>query len=182
MTGLGFVSHRHRLRHQHRCHQRLHRRRGERVAHTEIRALPKSAKLAALTHPLPHSDGLAAPQSQRRRMLRTARGLNISPQPKRASMAPWWASLAQKWAWQLKKSGVGKRESNPQPSAAAGYRSLSSHPNRPVAASAPAICAKTKPGTSTGRMPENVFVIERAAVTAGFANEVDAVNQYAATM
>ena len=38
------------------------------------------------------------------------------------------------------------------------------------------------PGTSIGRMPANVFVSERAKVTAGFANEVDAVNQYAAMM
>jgi hypothetical protein len=29
-------------------------------------------------------------------------------------------------------------------------------------------------------MPENVFVTERASVTAGLANEVEAVNQYAA--
>ena len=39
-----------------------------------------------------------------------------------------------------------------------------------------------KPGASTGRMPENVFVAARASVTAGLANEVDAVNQYAAVM
>jgi hypothetical protein len=38
------------------------------------------------------------------------------------------------------------------------------------------------PGASIGRMPENVFVSERAIVTAGFANEVDAVNQYAPVM
>jgi hypothetical protein len=31
-------------------------------------------------------------------------------------------------------------------------------------------------------MPENVFVSDRAIVTAGFAKEVDAVNQYAAVM
>jgi len=34
-----------------------------------------------------------------------------------------------------------------------------------------------KPGASTGRMPEKVFVKDRAMVTAGFAKEVDAVNQ-----
>src|ERR1700722_8113554 len=39
-----------------------------------------------------------------------------------------------------------------------------------------------KPGTSLGRMPENVSVIERASVTAGFANDVDDVNQYAPVM
>lgn len=42
--------------------------------------------------------------------------------------------------------------------------------------------ATIKPGASTGRMPENVSVIDRAIVTAGFAKEVDAVNQYAAVM
>jgi hypothetical protein len=31
-------------------------------------------------------------------------------------------------------------------------------------------------------MPENVLVKARARVTAGFANDVDAVNQYAAVM
>jgi hypothetical protein len=39
-----------------------------------------------------------------------------------------------------------------------------------------------KPGTSTGRMPANVSLADRASVTAGFANEVDEVNQYAAVM
>src|SRR2546423_4916680 len=39
-----------------------------------------------------------------------------------------------------------------------------------------------KPGTSTGRMPANVSLAERASVTAGFANDVDAVNQDAAVM
>src|SRR5262249_53981587 len=43
--------------------------------------------------------------------------------------------------------------------------------------SAPRSCATTKPGRSIGRMPENVFVNERAIVTAGLANEVEAVNQ-----
>src|SRR5437764_11885002 len=37
-------------------------------------------------------------------------------------------------------------------------------------------------GTSIGRMPVNVFVTARARVTAGFANEVDDVNQYAAVI
>jgi hypothetical protein len=36
--------------------------------------------------------------------------------------------------------------------------------------------------TSPGRIPANVSESERAMVTAGFANEVDAVNQYAAVM
>jgi hypothetical protein len=34
-----------------------------------------------------------------------------------------------------------------------------------------------KPGKSTGRMPEKVLVNERAIATAGFAKEVEAVNQ-----
>ncbi|MGY4297186.1 hypothetical protein ACVWXN_005281 [Bradyrhizobium sp. i1.4.4] len=34
-----------------------------------------------------------------------------------------------------------------------------------------------KPGRSVGRMPENVFVSDRAMATAGFANDVEAVNQ-----
>ena len=37
-------------------------------------------------------------------------------------------------------------------------------------------------GTSVGRIPANVFVNARAIVTAGFANDVDAVNQYADVM
>jgi hypothetical protein len=49
--------------------------------------------------------------------------------------------------------------------------------NNNVAVVAPAVCAKIKPGTSIGRMPANVSVIDRATVTAGFANEVEAVNQ-----
>ena len=57
-----------------------------------------------------------------------------------------------------------------------------SHLKRSVAANAPANCAPTNPGTSAGLMPEKVFVTERATVTAGLANEVDAVNQYAAVM
>jgi hypothetical protein len=42
---------------------------------------------------------------------------------------------------------------------------------------APMHWATTKPGTSKGRIPENVFVTDRARVTAGLANEVDDVNQ-----
>ena len=37
-------------------------------------------------------------------------------------------------------------------------------------------------GASEGRIPANVLVKERANVTAGFANEVDDVNQYAPVM
>lgn len=43
-----------------------------------------------------------------------------------------------------------------------------------VAVDAPAVCAAMKPGTSTGRMPAKVSVMERATVTAGFANDVEA--------
>ena len=35
----------------------------------------------------------------------------------------------------------------------------------------------TNPGTSAGRIPENVLESERAMVIAGLANEVEAVNQ-----
>jgi hypothetical protein len=34
-------------------------------------------------------------------------------------------------------------------------------------------------GASAGRMPANVSLADRASVTAGFANDVEAVNQYA---
>ena len=37
-------------------------------------------------------------------------------------------------------------------------------------------------GTSTGAIPAKVSDKDRAMVTAGFAKEVDAVNQYAAVM
>ena len=56
------------------------------------------------------------------------------------------------------------------------------HRNSTVAAAAPTNCAAIKPGTSTGRMPLNVFVAALARATAGFANDVEAVNQYAAVM
>src|SRR5688572_1471681 len=53
------------------------------------------------------------------------------------------------------------------------------HANSEVAATAPTNWATTNIGTSTGLMPANVSVNARASVTAGLANEVDAVNQYA---
>src|SRR5262249_61277888 len=53
-----------------------------------------------------------------------------------------------------------------------------SHRNSAVAAAAPRNWAAMKPGTSAGRMPANVSLAARASVTAGLANEVDAVNQY----
>jgi hypothetical protein len=46
-----------------------------------------------------------------------------------------------------------------------------------VAASAPASCATMKAGASAGLTPANVSLAARANVTAGFANDVDAVNQ-----
>jgi hypothetical protein len=49
--------------------------------------------------------------------------------------------------------------------------------NKKVAHKAPAICAAMNNGTSDGRIPAKVSDKERAIVTAGFANEVDAVNQ-----
>src|SRR5579872_5985558 len=54
--------------------------------------------------------------------------------------------------------------------------------NKSVAAAAPANCARTNPGASAGRIPANVSDAVRARVTAGLANEVEAVNQYAAVM
>src|ERR1700722_8743700 len=49
--------------------------------------------------------------------------------------------------------------------------------NSRVAAIAPANWAATNRGTSKGRIPANVSESERAIVTAGFANEVEEVNQ-----
>lgn len=43
-------------------------------------------------------------------------------------------------------------------------------------------CAAIKPGTSEGRIPAKVSLKARASVTAGFAKEVEEVNQYAAVM
>ena len=57
-----------------------------------------------------------------------------------------------------------------------------SHRNSQVAANAPANWAMTNGGTSAGRMPAKVSVSERANVTAGFAKDVDDVNQYADVM
>lgn len=59
---------------------------------------------------------------------------------------------------------------------------MKSQPKATVATAAPINCAKMKAGVSAGRIPANVLVNALAAVTAGFANEVDAVNQYAAAM
>src|SRR5205814_5986496 len=50
------------------------------------------------------------------------------------------------------------------------------------ARAAPMNCETMKAGTFPKPMPANVAVKPRAKVTAGFANEVDAVNQYAAAI
>src|SRR5262245_62847723 len=50
----------------------------------------------------------------------------------------------------------------------------------PVAAAAPSSCATMNAGASTGRIPANVSLAARARVTAGVANDVEAVNQLAA--
>jgi hypothetical protein len=63
---------------------------------------------------------------------------------------------------------------------------ISSGPNRPItiaaAASAPSTCMITNAGTWLIAMPANVVVKPRASVTAGFANDVEDVNQYAAVI
>ena len=59
---------------------------------------------------------------------------------------------------------------------------LSIQRKSPVAANAPASWAAMKPAVSAGRMPAKVSVAARARVTAGLANDVDDVNQYAAVM
>jgi transcriptional regulator GlxA family with amidase domain len=63
-----------------------------------------------------------------------------------------------------------------------GFIPGASQRNKIVAAIAPVNCAATNHGVSTGRIPANVSLRLRAIVTAGFANEVDAVNQYAAVI
>src|SRR4051794_12664840 len=53
-----------------------------------------------------------------------------------------------------------------------------SHVVTAIPTSAPAVCATTNIGAFEGAIPEKVSVNERATVTAGFAKEVEAVNQY----
>jgi len=60
----------------------------------------------------------------------------------------------------------------------AGYKPT----KQAVAAAAPTNCAAMKPRTSAGRMPLKVSLAALARVAAGLANDVDAVNQYAAVM
>ena len=52
-----------------------------------------------------------------------------------------------------------------------------SHENTAAPAPAPIACASRNAPTSSGRIPANVSLNARAIVTAGFANDVDAVNQ-----
>ena len=47
---------------------------------------------------------------------------------------------------------------------------------------APTNCIRINPGAFSGAIPLKVSVRLRAMVTAGLANDVDAVNQYAAVM
>ena len=63
-----------------------------------------------------------------------------------------------------------------------GSLAAQSHWARIVASAAPANCATMKARTPAGAIPAKVFERARAKVTAGFANEVEAVNQYAAVM
>jgi len=55
------------------------------------------------------------------------------------------------------------------------FLSGNSQDHSKVAAKAPVNCAAMKAGASIGRIPEKVFVTDRASVTAGLANDVDAV-------
>src|SRR6516165_2794475 len=57
-----------------------------------------------------------------------------------------------------------------------------SHTATATAASIPTSCATTNANTPAGAIPANVSDRERAMVTAGLANDVDAVNQYAEVM
>jgi hypothetical protein len=57
-----------------------------------------------------------------------------------------------------------------------GLRLSNQRPNN-AAAIAPATCPPINSGTLLGEIPANVSVIARAKVTAGFANDVEEVNQ-----
>ena len=58
-----------------------------------------------------------------------------------------------------------------------GKGAANSQPNTTAPANAPSSSATMKPGASAGAMPANVLLRLRAMVTAGLANEVEAVNQ-----
>src|SRR4029453_7427996 len=70
----------------------------------------------------------------------------------------------------------GRARSRTASDAGAGMTGTS-HAKSPVATAAPASWATMNAGTSVGRMPAKVSLAARAMVTAGFAKEVDAVNQ-----
>jgi len=70
----------------------------------------------------------------------------------------------------------------PTPRAVAAAPQPAAPPSRPVADAAPSNCATTNAATSSGRIPAKVLLAARAMVTAGLANEVEAVNQYAAVI
>jgi hypothetical protein len=67
-------------------------------------------------------------------------------------------------------------ESRPRLQITAGVGRNSQRPNS-MAAIAPRISAAMNPSASAGRMPVKVDVNVRASVTAGLANDVEAVNQ-----
>ena len=60
---------------------------------------------------------------------------------------------------------------------AQGCGGLSSQPNSPTATTAPTSCAAMNSGAELGAMPAKLSDRLRATVTAGLANEVEAVNQ-----
>ena len=64
----------------------------------------------------------------------------------------------------------------------AGVASVQSHLPTATASVIPTSCATMNKATPLGAIPANVSDNERAIVTAGFANEVEAVNQYADVM
>ena len=74
-------------------------------------------------------------------------------------------------------TGAGHASDRRTTNQAPSWDCLNNHAINPIAQIAPSSCAPMKPGRSTGRMPEKVLVRERAIATAGFANDVEAVNQ-----
>ena len=66
-----------------------------------------------------------------------------------------------------------------QPEMMVYQRSWESFPEIQYARTAPANWARMNPGVPVQRIPENVFVRLLAIVTAGLANDVDDVHQYA---
>jgi hypothetical protein len=79
--------------------------------------------------------------------------------------------------WQRVAGLLRQSDQESEPAFAASRGEGTSHRNKSVAAIAPPIWAAMKGGASIGRIPAKVSDSERASVTAGFANEVDDVNQ-----